>query len=84
VGRLLAESFLPSPVGRALAEVIAHAESCWVPVRLGVVTDGDLSALPWEALPAPDAGRPLALHPLVTVYRRQDAPLERIAPGWFP
>jgi len=66
VGLLLAESFLPAPVADELARVIADAESCWVPVRLGMVVDGELRGLPWEALPAPGTGRPLALHPLVT------------------
>ena len=82
VGLLLAESFLPVPVADELARVIADAESCWVPVRLGMVVDGELRALPWEALPAPGTGRPLALHPLVTVYRRQqEAPPVPAAPG---
>ena len=53
VGLLLAESFLPAPVADELAGVIADAESRWEPVRLGVVVDGALRGLPWEALPAP-------------------------------
>ena len=81
VGLLLAESFLPAPVADELARVIADAESCWVRVRLGMVVDGELRALPWEALPVPGAGRPLALHPLVTVYRRHETPLAPAAPG---
>ncbi|MGQ0778562.1 MAG: trypsin-like peptidase domain-containing protein [Pseudonocardiales bacterium] len=81
VGLLLAESFLPAPVADALAGVITRAESSWEPVRLGVVVGGELGALPWEALPVPGAGRPLALHPLVTVYRRHEAPPVPAAPG---
>jgi hypothetical protein len=81
VGLLLAESFLPAPVADELARVIADAESCWVRVRLGMVVGGELRALPWEALPAPGTGRPLALHPLVTVYRRHETPPAPAAPG---
>ncbi|MDQ3886091.1 MAG: serine protease, partial [Actinomycetota bacterium] len=68
VGLLLAESFLPAPVADELARVIADAENRWQPVRLGLVIDSKLRGLPWEALPAPGAGQPLALHPLVAVY----------------
>jgi hypothetical protein len=81
VGLLLAESFLPAPVADELARVIADAESCWVPVRLGMVVDEELRALPWEALPAPGTGRPLALHPLVTVYRRHETLAVPAVPG---
>ena len=45
----------------------------WAPVRLGIDVRGPLQALPWEALALPGAGTPLALHPLLTVYRLQDA-----------
>lgn len=43
-----------------------------MPVLLGVAAGG-LAWLPWEALPDPLSGRPLALHPLVTVYRKLSA-----------
>ncbi|MGH3821473.1 MAG: CHAT domain-containing protein [Pseudonocardiaceae bacterium] len=81
VGRLLAESFLPAPVADELAKAITDAESRWVPVRLGVVAGGELGGLPWEALPTPGTDRPLALHPLVTVYRRHEAAPVAAAPG---
>ncbi|HZN18199.1 MAG TPA: tetratricopeptide repeat protein [Micromonosporaceae bacterium] len=67
-GELLAESFLPEPVAAALGEVLRRAERAFVPVRIGVDAPG-FSGLPWEALPEPVTWQPLALHPLVTVYR---------------
>ncbi len=73
VGRLLAEAFLPGPVAAALGEVIADAERRWAPVRLGVDVAGELAALPWEALALPGSLTPLALHPLLAVYRQQAA-----------
>jgi hypothetical protein len=68
-GQLLAESFLPGPVAQALAGVLRRAEQDNTPVRLGIDAPG-LSVLPWEAMPEPAGGRPLALHPLVSVYRQ--------------
>ena len=73
VGQLLAEALLPEPVAAALGEVVADAQRRWAPVRLGLDVQGTLRALPWEALAVPGAGTPLALHPLLTVYRRQAA-----------
>lgn len=61
--------------------MITRAETRWEPVRLGVIAHGELGALPWEAMPTPGAGRPLALHPLLTVYRRHEAPPVPTAPG---
>ncbi|MCA1676483.1 MAG: hypothetical protein LC799_31360, partial [Actinobacteria bacterium] len=37
--------------------------------------------LPWEALPDPMSGWPLALQPLVTVYRKLAAQPVRVVPG---
>ena len=70
VGRLLAEAFLPDPVAAALAEVVADAEGRWAPVRLGIEVAGELAALPWETLALPGTLTPLALHPLLAVYRQ--------------
>ena len=73
VGRLLAEALVPEAVAAALGEAVADAQRRWVPVRLGIDVRGPLQALPWEALALPGAGTPLALHPLLTVYRLRDA-----------
>ena len=75
VGRLLAESFLPEVVAAALGEVVAGAQARWIPVRLGIEVHGTLQGqgLPWEALPVPGTQTPLALHPLLVVYRRPPA-----------
>ncbi|MGI5241933.1 tetratricopeptide repeat protein [Dactylosporangium sp. CA-139066] len=73
-GELLAESFLPEPVAHALRGLLEHATARHVPLRIGVDAPA-LTALPWEALPDPLSGRPLALHPLVVVYRRGAAPV---------
>jgi tetratricopeptide (TPR) repeat protein len=70
VGQLLAEAFLPGPVAAALGEVVADAERRWAPVRLGIEVGGELAALPWEALALPGTLLPLALHPLLAVYRQ--------------
>jgi len=69
VGRLLAGALIPEAVAAALGEVVTDAQHRWVPVRLGIDVRGPLQALPWEALALPGAGTPLALHPLLTVYR---------------
>ena len=73
VGRLMAQAFLPGPVAAALGEVIADAENRWAPVRLGIDVQGGMQGLPWEALALPGAGTPLALHPLLAVYRQPPA-----------
>ncbi|WP_327004840.1 tetratricopeptide repeat protein [Dactylosporangium sp. NBC_01737] len=68
-GELLAESFLPEPVEVALRELLERAVRDFVFLRIGVDAPG-LARLPWEALPDPITGQPLALHPQVAVYRR--------------
>jgi len=80
-GRLLAESFLPGPVAVALEGVLAGAERAHQLVRVGLAVPGELAGLPWEALPAPDGRGPLALHPLVSVYRKTGAAPGRRLPG---
>ena len=51
--------------------------------RLGApqAVPGELAGLPWEALPRPDGGGPLALHPLVAVYRKTQAAPGRVLAG---
>jgi hypothetical protein len=78
--RLLGESFLPGPLMSALGKVLAAAERAHQPVRLGLAIPPELAGLPWEALPGPD-GRALALHPLVSVYRKAEAAAGRLLPG---
>jgi tetratricopeptide (TPR) repeat protein len=75
-GRLLAESFLPEPLSGALADVLRRADAADTVVRLGLDA-ADFAMLPWEALPNPVDGRPLALSRLVVVYRRAPAPQPR-------
>ena len=78
-GHLLGESFLPDPVAEALGRVLRAAEKEHQPVRLGLAVPPQWAGLPWEALPRPD-GRPLSLHPLVSVYRKAPAaPTRRLA-----
>ena len=79
-GELLAESFLPGPVADALAGVLRRAGAASMPVLLGVDAPG-FSSLPWEALPDPVSGAPLALHRLVTVYRTAPAVAPRAVGG---
>ena len=78
ITRLLGESFLPEPVLSNMAQVLAAAERANQPVRLGLAVPPELTGLPWEALPRPDGRGPLALHPLVSLYRKTDA-----APAWM-
>ncbi|MGV1005310.1 MAG: CHAT domain-containing protein, partial [Candidatus Nanopelagicales bacterium] len=77
VGELLGESFLPAPVAAELARVLEAAAAGGMPLRLGVQADGAYARLPWEALPDPVGGGPLALHRLVTVFRQVAAPEPR-------
>ena len=79
-GRLLGESFLPGPVAGELERVLAAAERAHQPVRLGLAVPPELAGLPWEALPSPDGRGPLALHPLVALYRKTEAAARRL-PG---
>ncbi len=81
-GALLAESFLPGPLGVALGQALERAEASDTRVRVGVQTSAGLTALPWEALPEPRFGTPLALHRLVTFYRHATTPTAvRALPG---
>jgi len=79
-GRLLGESFLPGPVAAGLGRVLAAAERAHAPVRIGLDVAPELAALPWECMPG-QAGRPLALHPLVSLYRKTTAGAVRPIPG---
>ncbi|WP_196425644.1 tetratricopeptide repeat protein [Amycolatopsis camponoti] len=79
-GQLLAESFLPAPIADALARMLRRATTEHVPVRLGIDAPG-WPGLPWESLPDPVTSRPLALCPLVTVFRQVQAPKVRKIPG---
>ena len=81
VGQLLGESFLPGPVRGELGRVLAAARRAHQPVRLGLAVPAELAGLPWETLPSPDGGGPLALHELVSLYRKADAPTARMLPG---
>ena len=78
---LLGQSFLPEPVRGELGRALAAAERAHQPVRLGLAVPAELAGLPWEALPRPDGRGPLALHPLVSVYRKADAASARVLPG---
>jgi tetratricopeptide (TPR) repeat protein len=79
-GRLLAETFLPDPVAEALSSVLRQATREHIPVRIGIDAP-DLRGLPWEGMPDPVSGRPLALCPLVTVFRQVKAPKVKNVPG---
>jgi hypothetical protein len=41
----------------------------------------DLAGLPWECLPSPEGRGPLALHPLVSLYRRTGAARATVLAG---
>ena len=77
----LGSSFLPGPVAAGLGKVLAAAERAHQPVRLGLDIPPELAGLPWEALPAPGTGRPLALHDLVSIYRKTDTVTSQLLPG---
>ena len=79
--RLLGKSFLPESVLGELGKVLAGAERAHQPVRLGLDVPPELAGLPWEALSSPDGRGPLALHPLVSLYRKTDAAAGRVLPG---
>jgi tetratricopeptide (TPR) repeat protein len=79
-GRLLGESFLPGPVAGELARVLGAAQRAHQPVRLGLAVSPGLAGLPWEALPGPGGG-PLALHPLVRLYRQAETGASRVLAG---
>jgi tetratricopeptide (TPR) repeat protein len=80
-GRLLAEAFLPDEVRLALDEALSRAERGNQAVRIGIVCDGDLARLPWEALVDLRTGRPLSLHPLTSVYRCEGGGTPAAVPG---
>ena len=79
--RLLGESFLPGPIAGELEKTLVAAERAHQPVRLGLAVPPEVAGLPWEALPSPDGRGPLALHPLVSLYRKTDAAEGRVLPG---
>lgn len=68
-GELLAESFLSGPVSEALTDVLERAEGAHQAVHIGVSCPDELSRLPWEALLDPRTDAPLALNPLVRLFR---------------
>ena len=78
---MLSASFVPAPVAKELGRVLAAAERAHQLVRLGLAVPPELAGLPWEALAVPETGQPLALHPLVSVYRKADAAGPRVLPG---
>ena len=67
-GELAGESFLPSTLSLKLAQLLREAVRLHQPMRIGV-DPGRFSSVPWEAIPDPITGEPLALHPLVHLYR---------------
>ena len=71
----------PSRFAASCGQVLAAAERAHQPVRLGLAVPPELAGLPWEALPSPDGRGPLALHPLVSVYRKTDTAAGRVLPG---
>jgi tetratricopeptide (TPR) repeat protein len=80
-GKLLGESFLPGPVAAELERVLQQAARAYQPVRVGLAVEPGLAGLPWEALPSPDGRGPLALHPLVRLYRKAQTGTARLLPG---
>ena len=79
-GRMLGESFLPGPVAGELGRMLAAAQRAHQPVRVGLTVPPQLAGLPWEALPGPDGG-PIALHPLVRIYRQAEVGAGWVLPG---
>ena len=80
-GKLLGESFLPEPVAAKLERLLHEADRAHQPVRIGLNVSPELAALPWEAVPSPDGRGPLALHPLVRLYRKAETGRARLLPG---
>ncbi|WP_211483017.1 tetratricopeptide repeat protein, partial [Actinomyces glycerinitolerans] len=84
MGAVLTRVFLPGEAGAALSQIIAKAEAQTVPVELALDVSArhDLRDLPWEAMHVPGTGQPLALHHLVTFFRKAVAsPAPRRVPG---
>jgi len=79
-GRLLGKSFLPAPVAAELEAMLAAAERTDQAIHVGLEIPHGLSWLPWESLPGA-GGLPLALHPLVSLYRKVDAGDASVLPG---
>ncbi|MGI5242590.1 tetratricopeptide repeat protein [Dactylosporangium sp. CA-139066] len=79
-GRLVADSFLPAPVAAALRGLLERAVRDHVALRVALDAPG-LARLPWEALPDPATGGPLALHPRVHMYRRSSGRSPSRLPG---
>ena len=71
----------PIPQERALRAPPSGPASEPQPVRLRPASPPELAGLPWEALPRPDSRGPLALHPLVSLFRKTDAAGARLLPG---
>ena len=63
-----------------LERVLERAGRAHQPIRLGLAVPPGLAGLPWEALPGPGGG-PLALHPLVRLYRQAGTGAVRVLPG---
>ena len=80
-GGLLAETFLPDALSGPLTACLDRAEAGHEPLHIGIVCDDDLDRLPWEALPDPRGGTPLALNPLVRIFRRGPAVAVASVPG---
>jgi tetratricopeptide (TPR) repeat protein len=80
-GQLLGDLFLPAQVAAELERMLQAADQAHQPVQLGLAAEPGLAGLPWEALPSPDGRGPLALHPLVSLYRKADAGARRVLPG---
>jgi len=79
VGGLLAESFVPQAIATPLRDLLGRAETEHAPVRIGV--EAADAALPWETLVLPGTATPLALHPLVALYRKASTKAVRLLPG---
>lgn len=79
-GELAGESFLPHELSLKLTELLLEATSRHQPLRIGVVP-GRFGSVPWEAIPDPITGQPLALHPLVHLYRQASGAAPTPIPG---
>ena len=80
-GTMLAETFLPGALSGALAPCLDRAEAGHEALHIGVACGDELAHLPWEALPDPRGGSPLALNPLVRICRRVAAGPVAVAPA---
>lgn len=79
-GELAGESFLLPNLSFKLAELLREAVQLHQPVRIGI-DPGPFGAVPWEAIPEPVTGQPLALHPLVHLYRHFPGSTPEVIPG---